>query len=40
MIFVLKFLRTHLFEEDQYGFKEQFEYAMRDVQIIMTDFGE
>jgi hypothetical protein len=40
MIFVLKFLRANLFEEEQYDFKEQFEDIMRDVQTIMTEFGE
>jgi len=39
MIFVLKFLRTNMFE-DHYEFKEQFEYSMRDIQDIMKNFGK
>lgn len=39
MIFVLKFLRTNMFE-DQYEFKEQFEWSMRDIQDIMKNFGK
>lgn len=39
MVFVIRFITVHMFEDDEYGFKEPFEASMRDLQALMTEFG-
>lgn len=40
MIFVLRFIRERMFQDDSYGFKNSFEEAMQNIEIPLKAFGK